>query len=127
MHDEFDDGGRSLSDAALVHAARRRIVRAVTALADHPLDEDALAGMRQVLGEPVRSAQAALRRLRATDGSTDDPTDLHEALEALDGSAPTTDAGGALPPLGKARPRGTGRARRFPTWPAGGWPTGGGA
>jgi hypothetical protein len=50
MHDELDDGGRSLSDAALVHAARRRIVRAVAALVDHPLDADAVAGMREALG-----------------------------------------------------------------------------
>jgi hypothetical protein len=113
MHDELDDGGRSLFDAALVHAARRRIVRAVTALADHPLDEDAAAGMREALGEPVRSAQAALRRLRAGDG----PTDCGERLEA---SASTTDAGGALLPLGEAPPPGVGRARRCTTWPAGG-------
>ncbi|SHN89007.1 hypothetical protein SAMN05660350_04999 [Geodermatophilus obscurus] len=110
MHDELDDGGRSLSDAALVHAARRRIVRAVTALADHPLDEDAVAGMREALGEPVRLAQAALRRLRAGDGPIG-RTDLGERLEA---SALTTDAGGALPPPG------AGRARRCTTWSAGG-------
>jgi hypothetical protein len=122
MRDEFDDGGRSLSDAALVHAARRRIARAVTALADHPLDEDAVAGMREALGEPVRSAQAALRRLCAGDGSTDGPTDLGERLEA---SASTTHAGGAQPPSGETPPPGTGRDRRCTTWPAGGWPTGG--
>jgi hypothetical protein len=115
MDDELDDGARSLSDAALVHAARRRIDRAVEELKARPLDENALGEMREVLGEPVRSAQAALRRLSAAARPADAPP-------ALLGSAPealTMTAGGALATSGEAPPLGLDSARRCTSWVTG--------
>lgn len=115
MDDELDDEARSLSDAALVHAARRRIDRAVEELKARPLDENALGEMREVLGEPVRSAQAALRRLSAATRSAGAaPAFLASAPEAL-----TIDAGGALPTPGEAPPPGLDRARRCTSWATG--------
>lgn len=116
MDDELDDGVRSLSDAALVHAAKLRIVRALAELKDHPLDEDAVGQMREVLGEPVRSAQAALRRLAAKTGLPAGAPTLHVvATDPL-----TTDAGGALPALGDAPLPGFDSARRCTFWAPGG-------
>lgn len=115
MDDELSDGARSLSDAALVHAARRRIDRAAAELKARPLDENALGEMREVLGEPVRSAQAALRRLSAATRSAGaSPALLASATEAL-----TIDAGGALPTPGEAPPPGLDSARRCTSWVTG--------
>lgn len=115
MDDELSDGARSLSDAALVHAARRRIDRAVEELKARPLDENALGEMREVLGEPVRSAQAALRRLSAATRSDGAPSAFPtSAAEAL-----TIDAGGALPTPGEAPPPGLDGARRCTSWVTG--------
>ena len=61
MDDEFGNGAQSLFDAAVVHAACRRIGRAVSALQARPLDECAAEQMREALGGPVTAAQAALR------------------------------------------------------------------
>ena len=115
MDDELSDGARSLSDAALVHAARRRIDRAAAELKARPLDENALGEMREVLGEPVRSAQAALRRLAAATRSAGiSPALLSSPTEAL-----TIDAGGALPTSGEAPPLGLDSARRCTSWATG--------
>lgn len=115
MNDELVDGALSLSDAALVHAARRRIDRAVEELKARPLDENALGEMREVLGEPVRSTQAALRRLSAATRPTGSPPALlADATEVL-----TIDAGGALPALGEAPLPGHDSARRCTSWAAG--------
>ncbi|GGL84821.1 hypothetical protein [Modestobacter marinus] len=113
MDDELDDGACSLSDAALVHAAKRRIDRAAEALKTRPLDEHALGEMRQLLGEPVRSAQAALRRLSAATGTAvTSPT-----VPATE--IPTIDAGGALPTPGEAPLPQFDSARRCTSWATG--------
>ena len=115
MDDELSDGARSLSDAALVHAARRRIDRAVEELKARPLDENALGEMREVLGEPVRTAQAALRRLSAATRSAGPPPARSvSAAEAL-----TINAGGALPTPGEAPPLRLDSARRCTSWATG--------
>lgn len=115
MDDELDDETRSFSDVALVHAARCRIDRAVEKLTARPLDENALGEMREVLGEPIRSAQAALHRLSAATGSAG----TSPALLATATEVPTIDAGGALPTPGEAPPTGFDSARRCSSWAAG--------
>ena len=115
MDDELDDGARSLSDAALVHAAKRRIDRAVEELKARPLDENALGEMREVLGEPVRSAQAALRRLSAAAH----PAGVSPALLSSPAQALTTNAGGALATPGEAPPLEFDSARRCTSWVTG--------
>jgi len=116
MDDELDDGARSLSDAALVHAAKRRIDRAVEELKARPLDESALGEMREVLGEPVRLARAALRRLSAATRSAGASAALHPTTTH---EVPTIDAGGALPTPGEAPLPGFDSARRCPFWATG--------
>jgi len=62
--DQLD--AQALDDAAVVHAARRRIGEAVAALAIRPLDEPAAALMRAALGSQG-SARAAIARLQAAE------------------------------------------------------------
>lgn len=59
-----NDLPRELADVASVHAARDRIIQALSEVAANPLDADAARRMRAVL-EPVDSPElrAAIRRL----------------------------------------------------------------
>lgn len=70
---------QELDDAAVVHAARRRIGEAVAALAIRPLDEPAAALMRAALGSQG-SARAAIARLEAAERVV--PLDGDDALPA---------------------------------------------
>jgi len=77
--DEHQLDAKELDDAAVVHAARRRIGEAVAALAIRPLDEPAAALMRAALGSQG-SARAAIARLRAAEHP--DPPDGDGRLAA---------------------------------------------
>jgi len=69
----------ALVDAAAVHAARERIVRALGPLVARPLEEDAVGQMREALDDSASPAvRAAVRRLAR-------PGDVRPALVVVKG------------------------------------------